>query len=109
MSLACNACALGSTKVEEVEGLGTNFPDHRSYYVSLVNNSDSDNICEILVHNGCSFTTESLSISLYGIHPQLSITCRYETLQSTNYTMICPKYESFNFSDPFFFFFYMIS
>ena len=42
--------------------------------------------CEMWVHNGCSFITES----------------QYETLQNTNCTWICPIYEFFNFSDSFF-------
>ena len=46
--------------------------------------------CEMWVHNGCSFITES----------------QYETLQNTNYTWICPKCEFFNFSNSFFFFFF---
>ena len=45
-------------------------------------------ICEIWVHNGCSFITES----------------QYEILQNTNCTWICPKCEFFRFF--FFFFFY---
>ena len=41
--------------------------------------------CEIWVHNGCSFITES----------------QYETLQNTNCTLMCPKCEFFKFSDSF--------
>ena len=46
--------------------------------------------CEIWVHNGCSFITES----------------QYEILQNTNCTWICPKCEFFNYSKFFFFFFF---
>ena len=42
--------------------------------------------CEMWVHNGCSFITES----------------QYETLENTNCTWICPKCDFFNFSDSFF-------
>ena len=42
--------------------------------------------CEMWVHNGYYFITES----------------QYETLQKTNYTWICPKCEFVNFSDSFF-------
>ena len=41
--------------------------------------------CEMWVHNGCSFITETL----------------YETLENTNCTWICPKCEFFNFSNSF--------
>ena len=43
--------------------------------------------CEMWVHNGCSFITES----------------QYETLQNTNCTWICTKCKFFNFSNSFFF------
>ena len=46
--------------------------------------------CEMWIHNGCSFITES----------------QYETLKNTNCTWICPKCDLFNFSDFFFFFFF---
>ena len=42
--------------------------------------------CEMWVHNGCSFVTES----------------QYESLENTNCTWICPKCDFFNFSDSFF-------
>ena len=41
--------------------------------------------CEMWVHNGCSFITES----------------QYETLENTNCSWICPKCDFLNFSDPF--------
>ena len=42
--------------------------------------------CEMWVHNGCSFITES----------------QYETLQNTNCTWICPKCKFSNFSNSLF-------